>query len=75
MGDNKLQLNYVKMEWLWTRSSSASGDLPYLVLEGVVHNLGVLPDSQLLLEEQVADVARRAFAQLWVVCQLSPFLN
>ena len=40
-----------------------------------MRNLGVLLDSQLLLKEQVAVVARRALAQLCVVRQLYPFLD
>lgn len=40
-----------------------------------VHNLGVLLDLQLLLNKQVAVVARKAFAKLCVVFQLCSFLN
>lgn len=40
-----------------------------------VHNLGVLLVSQILLNEQVAVVARRAFAQPRLVHQLCLFLN
>lgn len=53
-----------------------------MVLDGValfqidpVHNLEALLDSQVLLEVQVADMPRRAFAQLHVVQQLCSFLD
>lgn len=82
MGNNRLQLNPGKTEWLWVNGSSVSGTLSSLELDGIalpqtdpVHNLGVLLDSRLLLEEQVAAMARRAFAQLRVVHQLRPFLD
>ncbi|KAM6466454.1 uncharacterized protein PHA67_012250 [Liasis olivaceus] len=82
MGNNRLQLNPGKTEWLWVGGSSVSRSLPSLVLDGValpqtdpVHNLGVLLDSRLLLKEQVAVMAKRAFAQLRVVHQLHPFLD
>lgn len=38
-------------------------------------SLGVLPDLGLLLDDQVAAVARRAYHQLWLVQQLRPFLG
>lgn len=41
----------------------------------LVHNLGVLLNSQLLLEEQMAVLARRVFAQLCIVHHLCPFFN
>lgn len=41
----------------------------------LVCNLGAILDSQLLLEEQVTFVIRRAFAQLQLVHQLLPFLD
>lgn len=51
-----------------------------LILDGValpqtntMFNLGVLLDSQLPLKKQMAVVAKRTFAQLWVVNQLFPF--
>lgn len=65
MGNNRLQLNPSKTEWLWVLGSSSSGTMPSLVLDGVVlpqtdpvHNLRVFLDSQLLLNEQIAVVAR-----------------
>lgn len=60
--------------WLWVRGSLALGELPSLVIHGVtlpqtdlVHNLGVLLYLQLLVKQQVAIMARKAFAQLQVV--------
>lgn len=59
--------------------SSGLKMLPLLVLEGseflhsrLVYNLRVLLDSQLLLKEQVATMARRAFAHIHLVCLLCP---
>lgn len=65
-----------------TWNHSRSKCLSSLVLDGVllslsepVHNLGVLLDSCLLLEDQVVGVNKRAFAQLRFVHQLQPFLD
>lgn len=80
----------VRTGWLWFIlefdwsgwDPSVSGSLSSLVLDGValfqidpVHNLEALLDSQVLLEVQVADMPRRAFAQLHVVQQLCSFLD
>lgn len=43
-----------------------------LPLKAPVRNLGVLLDSALLLEVQVAAVARNAYYQLRLLCQLRP---
>lgn len=40
-----------------------------------MYNLGALLDSQLLLEEQMAAVARGTFVLLCLVHQLVPFLD
>lgn len=71
------------LEFVWSGwDPSVSGSLSSLVLDGValfqidpVHNLEALLDSQVLLEVQVADMPRRAFAQLHVVQQLCSFLD
>lgn len=59
-----------------------SRTMPSLVLDGINcpkkdpgHNLEVFLDSQLFLNEQVAVLAGRNFAQLCVVCQLHLFLD
>lgn len=82
MGNNSVQLNLGKIEWLRVLGLSSSGTMPSLVLNGValpqtdpVYNLEVLLDLQLLLEEQVAVEARRAIAHFHVVHQLHPFLD
>lgn len=74
----ELTLNPGKMEPLWIGSSGVweTGQLP--VLDGVA-----LPLKELLwiwdpcfsLEAQVASMARSAFCQLWLVCQLHLFLD
>lgn len=69
------QLILDKTEWLWLGHSVFSLSL---VLNGVTlpqTDLGVLLDSRLLLEKQVAAVARRAFIQHCFVCQLHTFLD
>lgn len=69
------------MEWLWVRNPSVPRSLSFLVRwdcttqTDLVHNLGILLDSQLLLEEQVEVGARRIFAQLHLVHPLWPFLD
>lgn len=56
--------------------------LPSLVPDGVIlpqreplYNLELLLDSQLLLKEQMAVMAKTAFAYLQVVNQVHPFLD
>lgn len=39
-----------------------------------MHSVGILQDTPILLKKQVAAMARRAFAQVYLVCQLHPFL-
>ena len=65
MGNNRIRLNPGKMEWLWVNGCSISRPWSSLVLDGVAlpqtdlgRNMGVLLDSQLLLKEQVAVMAR-----------------
>lgn len=55
MGDSRLQLKSGKIVWI--QGAMGSGGLSSLIMDGVVlshpdqvHNLGVLPDLQLLLE-------------------------
>lgn len=74
VGDNRLQLNPGKMDWIWVYGASGSRHLSFLVLDGMalpqtdlVHNLVFFLDSRLLLKKQVAIVARRCFTQLHVV--------
>lgn len=57
-------------------------DFPLLIMDGMalpqidlVHNQELLLDSWLLLKEQVKAIARRAFGDLWIVCQLHPSLD
>ena len=82
MGANKLQLNPDKTEVLLVSQKTDLGIGIRLVRDGVtlplktqVRSLGVLLDSALSLDAQVLAVARSAFAQLKVVCQLRPFLG
>lgn len=70
-----------RMQWLWVFRHSDDKVLLPLILNRMalsqmdkVHNLGVLLDSRLLLEEKVAAMARRPFAYFQVVHQLHPFL-
>lgn len=63
MGSNELKLDPDKMEWHWPWGSLVYGDLLILALDRValpqiIHNLGVLLNSQLLLKEQLAVMAR-----------------
>lgn len=60
-GSKGLKLNSSKMECLWIWDSLVHGELPTMVLDGValpqtdlVHNLGVLMDSQFLLKKQIS---------------------
>lgn len=46
-----------------------------LCLKEQGHGLGVLLDPQLLLDSEVVAVTRRAFAQLWLISQLRPYLG
>lgn len=59
--------------------ASGSGTLPSLLLEllqtDMMHNLGVLLDSRLLLKEEVALMVRMAFVHACVVHQLHSFLD
>uniref|UniRef100_A0A8C7E7H9 Reverse transcriptase domain-containing protein n=1 Tax=Naja naja TaxID=35670 RepID=A0A8C7E7H9_NAJNA len=82
VGRNRLQLNLAKTEWLCVLASRMIQDVPPLSMGGEVlppvdrvHNLGVLLDSQLSLEEQVGAVTRGAFAEVCLVRQLCPYLN
>lgn len=76
MGYFGFQLNPRKTECLCIFRACDDKVLSSLVLDGValpqmnpVHNLGVLLESWFLLEDPVPGVARRAFAQLRIVCQ------
>lgn len=80
MGNHRLKPG--KTESLWLRGASGSGGLPSLVLDGMalphrdlVNNFGALLDLPLLLKELVACVARTAFTQFHVICQLHHFLD
>lgn len=82
MGRNHLWLNPTKTKWLWIIGSSRSEYIPSLVLDELalppsrlVHNLKVFLDWQLLLEEQVTAVARKAYVQFHLILQLHPFLD
>lgn len=69
-GDNHLQLNPTKTNWLWVFEPPRSGDIPdgvALSYWRVVHNFGVILNSQLLLDEQLTAVARKSFAQFHLV--------
>lgn len=57
-----------------TRSSSCSGQCSTPLKEQVC-SLGVFLDPQLSLDDQVASVARKLFAQLRLVHQLRSYLN
>lgn len=50
-------------------------DVVTLLCSDPVHNLGILLDSHLQLEEQEASVNTRAFGQLWFVHHLQRFLD
>nr|GFC52549.1 hypothetical protein [Tanacetum cinerariifolium] len=82
MGANKLKLNPDKTEVLLVQKSTTQVLDHRPALNGVVlplkeqvRSLGVLLDAQLLLDSQVAAVARGAFAQLRLVRQLRPYLD
>lgn len=86
MGNNRLQLNPGKAEWLWVLrhlpSLLGDGTVPFLVQDGIallqkdlLHNLGVLLESSVEFSEQVAVLTRRTFTQLCFVCQLRLFLD
>lgn len=71
IGNNRLQIKPGKTEWLWILRPTGSRIMPSLVFyentlaqTDPVCNLGILLNSQLLLDEQVAVVARRTFSQL-----------
>ena len=79
---NKLRLNPDKTEVLLVRKSTTRVLDYHPTLDGValplkeqVRSLGVLLDPQLLLDSQVAAVARGAFAQLRLIRQLRPYLS
>lgn len=75
--EQQASANPDKMAW-WVCKVLGSRGLSSLILDGVALP-GVQPEgspnSQLLLKEQVAVVARTAFTQLCVVRQLLLFLN
>lgn len=68
MGNNRHQLNSGNTEQLWVLGFYKFGDLPSLM-----H--WVLLDSQFLLKEHVAVMARRPFVQLCTMCWLHLFLD
>ncbi|XP_061487037.1 uncharacterized protein LOC133387065 isoform X2 [Rhineura floridana] len=82
MRANKLRLNPDKTEMLLVDGFSDRMVDTYPILDGVtlplkdrVRSLGVVLDSSLSLEAQVASVARNAFYQLRLVAQLCPYLS
>uniref|UniRef100_A0A803TAT9 Reverse transcriptase domain-containing protein n=1 Tax=Anolis carolinensis TaxID=28377 RepID=A0A803TAT9_ANOCA len=82
MRANKFKLNPDKTEVLLVSRKAEQGIGLQPVLDGVtlplkaqVRSLGVILDSLLSLELQVSVVARGAFAQLKLVCQLHPYLG
>ncbi|XP_053120143.1 uncharacterized protein LOC128330801 [Hemicordylus capensis] len=82
MGENKLKLNPDKTEVLIVRGRNSRDVFDLPVLDRVtlpqkeqVRSLGVLLDQRLSLVSQVEAVARGAFYQLRLICQLCPFLE
>uniref|UniRef100_A0A803TUY7 Reverse transcriptase domain-containing protein n=1 Tax=Anolis carolinensis TaxID=28377 RepID=A0A803TUY7_ANOCA len=82
MRAKKLNLNPDKTEVLLVSQKAEQGIGLQPVLDGVtlplkaqVRSLGVFLDSSLSLEPQVSAVARGAFAQLKLMCQLRPYLG
>ncbi|XP_053111557.1 uncharacterized protein LOC128327186 [Hemicordylus capensis] len=82
MRDNKLKLNPNKPEVLtvWGRDLRDGLDLPVLhrvtlPLKDQVCSLAVLLDPKLSLVSHVEAMIRSAFYQLWLICQLPPFLE
>ncbi|XP_053104853.1 leucine-rich repeat-containing protein 39 isoform X1 [Hemicordylus capensis] len=80
--DNKLRLNPDKTEVLIVRGWNLRDDFDLPVLDGVtlpqkehVRSLEVLLDPSLSLVSQVETVARSAFYQLRMICQLHLFLE
>lgn len=65
---NRLQLTPGKTKWLWVDPSIFRSLSSW---SWMGHNLGDILDSQLLLKKQVAAMARKAFAQLHVMCQVT----
>lgn len=68
MGHNRLLLNSRKTKGLWVFGPPGSRNLPSLVLDGMVlpqtdWMSGARLDSQVLIKEQLAATARRAFPQ------------
>lgn len=76
------QLNPTKTEWLWKFEPPRFGGSLSLTLDcrtnphsKLMHTLGAFPHSQLQLNQQVAAMPRKAFAQLHLVHLCCPFLN
>ncbi|XP_061465090.1 solute carrier family 49 member 4 isoform X2 [Rhineura floridana] len=79
---NKLKVNPEKTEVLLIGHKPSHEFKNVLILDGVplplksqVRSLGILLDSALTLEPQIATVSRSAFTQLKLVRQLRPFLG
>lgn len=79
---------FLEAEWIWMGRNrprlNPSWESPSLALDSaalsysrLVHNWGIILDSWLLHEKQMAAVANgeRAFAVIHLMCQLYPFLN